>query len=278
MPFQIIQPDHQELIHQLVSRSAADKIPNISADLADLIDRIRTDIPEKRRVSIGRYSIIKDLGDCLYPLLSGSRISPLKVAVQIYGDPDFDPFVRALGLKLMARYAQETNQLSTVLSYFKTAADDEDWILRECASGLIRPLIKAYPDTIRAWYLDLVGSKAPNLRRLVSESLRPVVENRWFHKQPGFALDILGHLFQETDPYPRTSVGNNLSDWMRVDPETAWPLVVKLASSGGKNSYWIAYRACRNYVKKEPVLVMETLGVEEYKYKNRHFKLAEYQE
>ena len=277
MSFQLILPDHLEILRQLVSRIPEDGIAKVSADLARLIERIRSDIPEKRRVSTGRYSITKALGRSLYPLLSESGISPLKFAVQLFEDLDCDSFVRAVGLKLMAQHVLAKHDLCSVQKYFLCAADDQDWILRECASGLIRPLIKAFPDPIQVWYLDLANSKIPNLRRFVSESLRPVVENRWFHKRPSYALDILCHLFQEPDPYPRTSVGNNLSDWMRVDQETAWPLVVQLASSGDKNSYWIAYRACRNYVKREPVLVMETLGVEEYKYKNRHFKLSDHQ-
>ena len=106
----------------------------------------------------------------------------------------------------------------------------------------------------------MVRSEDPNQRRFVSESLRPVVENRWFHKEPEYALGVIKHLFKESAPYPRTSVGNSLSDWMRVDQEIAWPIVVELAGNGDKNSYWIAYRACRNFVKKEPVLVMEMLG------------------
>ncbi len=43
----------------------------------------------------------------------------------------------------------------------------------------------------------------------------------------------------------------------------------KLAGSGNDNSYWIAYRACRNLVKKEPVLVMDILKIDRYKYKDR---------
>jgi hypothetical protein len=63
-------------------------------------------------------------------------------------------------------------------------------------------------------------SPHPNLRHFVSESLRPVVENRWFHKTPNYALEIIEHLFLETAPFPPTSVGNNLSGRMRVDQET----------------------------------------------------------
>lgn len=254
-----------------------DKIPftmisDTASDLAALIDQIRSDIPDKRRISTGRYSIVKSLGDVLHPLLE----DPFRFGVELF-EVDGDPFTRSLGLQLLSLAALEKNILTAALSHFEAGAADADWIVRECASGLFRKLIKAYPEEIRTWYLELVHSPDPNHRRFISESLRPVVENRWFHKEPEYALGVIRHLFQEEAPYPRTSLGNNLSDWMRVDHEVTWPIIQELARSGDPNSYWIAYRACRNHVKKNPVLVMETLAVEEYKYKNRLHKLEDYQ-
>ncbi len=41
-------------------------------------------------------------------------------------------------------------------------------------------------------------------------------------------------------------------------------------SSGDPNARWIATRACRNLVKTAPLRVMKTLGVEEYRYKDRY--------
>jgi 3-methyladenine DNA glycosylase AlkC len=103
----------------------------------------------------------------------------------------------------------------------------------------------------------------------VSESLRPVSGNRWIQNHPEFSLSILRFLFNESSPYPRTSVGNNLSDLARKNPERIYTLVEDLVNSGDKNAYWIAYRACRNLVKKEPIRVMDLLKVDEYKYKKR---------
>jgi hypothetical protein len=62
-----------------------------------------------------------------------------------------------------------------------------------------------------------------------------------------------------------------------VDENIAWPIVKELAENGDENSHWIAYRACRNLVKKEPLKVMDLLGVEEYKYKSRVHRKADYQ-
>ena len=90
-------------------------------------------------------------------------------------------------------------------------------------------------------------------------------------------LPILKYLFKEISVYPRTSVGNNLSDLACVNPDLIYHVVQDLVDSGDKNSYWIAYRACRNLVKKEPLKVMYVLQVDEYKYKQRIHKRSDYQ-
>lgn len=84
-------------------------------------------------------------------------------------------------------------------------------------------------------------------------------------------------MFKERVQYPRTAVGNNLSDLARQLPDLVYDLVEELVASGDKNSYWIAYRACRNLVKNEPVKVMDLLKVDEYKYKKRIHKRSDYQ-
>ena len=277
MPFQIITPQHLIDIKALVDRIPATEIADLSSDLAAIIDQIRNDIPEKKRISTGRYSIVKSLGLMFYPLLAESRIDVLDFASGLFSLPDMDPFVRSLAVQLICLHGSASADLTSIKPWILQAAADEDWIVRECSSGFIRKLVKEYPDQIRSWYLEMVRSKDPKQRRFVSESLRPVVENRWFHKEPEYALGVIRHLFQDASPYPRTSVGNSLSDWMRVNSEVAWPIVQELAGSGEKNSYWIATRACRNFVNQEPVLVMETLGVTEYQYKNRHYYLADYE-
>ena len=64
---------------------------------------------------------------------------------------------------------------------------------------------------------------------------------------------------------------------MRINLEYTLPVVKGLASNGDDNSYWIASRACRNLVKKEPLLVMDILRTDHYKYKDRDFRRADYQ-
>jgi len=164
-----------------------------------------------------------------------------------------------------------------VLPYFESAAASSEWDLREFAQMFFRKLIKKYPKEMKGYLLKLVKSEDANIRRFVSETLRPVQENKWFYKNPDYPLSILKNMFQESLAYPRTSVGNNLSDLARRLPDLVYDLVKELVDSGDKNSYWIAYRACRNLVKKEPIKVMDLLKVDEYKYKKRIHKRSEYQ-
>ena len=269
MPFQLITPQHHKRIAAILDEISTADISAIAKDLAELIEQIRSDIPEKKRISTGRYSIVKDLAKVIHPLLEGTGGKTGKFAPGLFNQTGTDAFVRSLGIGLIAHQALDETGIEPAQLYFETGAADDDWIVRECSSGLVRKLIKAYPEESKIWYLGLVKSPDPNQRRFVSESLRPVVENRWFHKEPNYALGVIKHLFRESAPYPRSSVGNNLSDWMRVNEDITWPIMEDLARNGDKNSYWIAYRACRNIVKKEPLKVMDLLEIDEYKYKSR---------
>jgi len=106
--------------------------------------------------------------------------------------------------------------------------------------------------------------------------LRPVVENKWLYQDLDYSISILRHLFKEPHPYPRTSVGNNLSDISRRNPDVVFQLVTELVSMKDENSDWIARRACRNLVKKYPIRVMDVLGVDVYKYKNQVYRRRNY--
>ncbi|MBL7136576.1 MAG: hypothetical protein ISS81_08325 [Candidatus Marinimicrobia bacterium] len=169
------------------------------------------------------------------------------------------------------------NDYKKVLHYFKSAATSFNWDVRELSAILFRKLIKKYPDEMKIYLLQIVKSEDANIRRFVSETLRPVKENQWFYKNPDYPLSILKNIFKESSSYPRTSVGNNLSDLARRLPELVYGIVKELVDSRDKNSYWIVYRACRNLVKKEPIKVMDLLKVDEYKYKKRIHKRSDYQ-
>jgi len=66
-------------------------------------------------------------------------------------------------------------------------------------------------------------------------------------------------------------------DLARRLPDLVFGIIRELVGTGDKNSYWIAYRACRNLVKKEPIKVMDLLQVDEYRYKKKRYRRNDYQ-
>lgn len=269
--FKLINCTHEEAITRFAKNINSRDITDIADNLLRLINQIHKDIPEKKRISYGCYNVVKSFGLYLYPLLYENNVNVLELASSIFENMQFDHFVRSLGTQLLSIYGECTEKLDNVLPVFEKAASDRNWILRECAAGFIRKLIIKYPDEMHRWYKMMVVSNDPMKRRFACESLRPVADNQWFRKNPEFVFPIIEKLYRESDKYPRTSIGNSLSDWMRIDEERTLKIVRQLAGSGDKNAYWIAYRACRNLVKKRPLLVMEILKTDRYVYKDRRY-------
>jgi len=220
-------------------------------------------IPENKRISYGRVYTVKVLSKYLWDKKADAE------KIEILFNKTDNWYVKSTALGILSHFA--VNNYEKYLSFFERAASDDNWDVREMAQMFFRKLIKKYPEPMQDYLLGLTKSKDENVRRFVSETIRPVCENQWFQKQPEYSLKILRQLFKEKSAYPRTSVGNNLSDLARHNPELVYAIVKELVDSGDKNSYWIAYRACRNLVKKEPERVMDVLKVDEYKYKNAKY-------
>ena len=159
-------------------------------------------------------------------------------------------------------------------AFFEAAAASRDWVVREFAAGSFRQLIGPQKEAALPWLKQMVVAPDPNLRRFAGETLRPVTLNRWLNQEPEYSLSVLRLMFREAHPYPRTSVGNNLSDLSRRQPEMIFAILQQLVAMQDENSAWIAYRACRNLVKQDPQRVMDLLGVDEYHYKDRNFYRA----
>ena len=245
-----------------------------SKNIDSALDELYANIPDNKRISYGRVHTIKVLAKYLYAHLAEANAPIFEIGVQLFERSETD-LSTGVALGILADYGITDYQ--PVLPYFESAAGSQEWDLREHAQMFFRRLIKAYPAEMQKFLLRLVKSEDANLRRFVSESMRPVQENKWFYKDPDYSLTVLRHLFMESNPYPRTSVGNNLSDLARRLPELVYGLVDELVASGDKHSYWIAYRACRNLVKQEPLRVMDLLRVDEYKYKKAVYRRGDYE-
>ena len=260
----------QNIINNLVANENESAIINIPLIIAELY----ANIPDNKRISYGRVFIIKVLSEYIYRCLVEKKAPVYQIASNIFNKSN-DFKNKGVSLNMLSFYGLE--DYKKVLPYFELAATSTDWDVREFSQMFFRKLIKKYPQEMKDYLQQLVKSENANIRRFVSETLRPAQENKWFYKNPDYSLSILRAMFKESSRYPRTSVGNNLSDLARQLPDVVYNLVAELVENGNKNSYWIAYRACRNLVKKNPIKVMDLLKVDEYKYKKRIHQRNDYQ-
>jgi len=254
-----------DIIDRLLQNDYGSAISNISSILGQMHDTI----PENKRISYGIVHTIKILSEYLYAHLTKADAPLLQIASKIFDGSD-DPSVKGVAIGMMSYYG--LSDYKAVLPYFESAAASAKWELREHTQMFFRKLIKKHPNEMKHYLKNLAKSPDANLRRFVAETLRPVQENQWFYKQPEYPLSILRNIFKESAEYPRTAVGNNLSDLARQLPDLVYKLVAELVASGDKNSYWIAYRACRNLVKSDTIKVLDLLKTDEYKYKDRVYK------
>jgi len=234
-----------------------------------IFDKLYREIPDKKRTSYGKVYVVETLSNYIYEKLSENESLNFDVAADLYeNSKDFKSRGIALGIISFCGLEEPKK----TLPYFVSAADSPDFDTREMAQMFFRKIIKKHPPTAKKILLNLVNSSYSNVRRFVAETLRPVKENKWFYERPEYPLSILRNLFKESEKYPRTAVGNNLSDLAKQQPELVYKLVKELTKSGNENSYWIAYRACRSLVKKYKNKVLNLLNVDEYRCENKTYK------
>jgi 3-methyladenine DNA glycosylase AlkC len=237
--------------------------------LRALKDEIHANIPDRQRQSRGITWVLQRICQLLISECTTQPQEIRTLADVLFENLDLNDFLIGVPIFLMAEYGK--TDPNGVLEFFLLVADSDEWVVREFAAAGFHKLIKPCRVVALPWLSQVAQSDRPNLRRFVSETLRPVTDNRWLQDEPETSLGILRLLFCEPHPYPRTSVGNNLSDLARQNPKLILGLVKELVESGDKSSYWIAYRACRNMVKESPEEIMDILGVDEYHYKDRNF-------
>ncbi len=269
--YKLISDKWENEINNLLLRYDSVDFINNYDSVVKIFNGVTNDIPEKKRISTGRYSVVKELGVCFYYQLCSYDRDVVAFGNNFFEYTQGDSFIRSLGVQIICLNALANGPNENFLLFMENAATDEDWILRECSSGFIRRVVKEFPSEMHKWYLEMVKSDNPFKRRFACESLRPVVENSWFKKKPEYPFSIIENLYEEPCEYPRSSIGNSLSDWLRIDENFTLPIVKKLAMSKNKNSRWIAFRSLRNIVKVKPIEVMDILGVDEYVYKDRKF-------
>ncbi|MBN1358657.1 hypothetical protein JW988_07805, partial [Candidatus Bathyarchaeota archaeon] len=221
----------QNIIVNVLQNKHALATKHVDHVLKELYDNI----PENKRISFGIVYTVQVLSKYLFLSLVKMNTEVYKIGAALFEESkDF----RSKGVALGVLSFYGVDDYRTVLPFFEVSASSVDWNLREFAQMFFRKLIRKWPDEMKEYLLKLTDHSDPNIRRFVSETLRPVKENKWFYKSPNYALPILRKLFNESAKYPRTSLGNNLSDLARQLPDLVFELVEELVASGDRNSYW----------------------------------------
>lgn len=216
-------------------------------NILEALERLMTSIPEKRKSSYGIVSVIAVLCKSIDKYLDGQVFD---LGQLIYSNCTNFRSV-SLGLGLISHVGIRNPE--KVLPILVEAANHELWEVKEFVQMFIRKITKENKTLVQEYLLDLTKSDCASIRRFSSEALRPVVENKWIQEEPEFSLTILRKLFKEPEEFPKVSVGNNLSDLSRKNPELILEVVKELISLDDDNSRFIAHRACRNLVKLYPI-------------------------
>ncbi len=122
---------------------------------------------------------------------------------------------------------------------------------RNTGEYAIRPYIRQYPDkTLRQMNRWAVSDNF-HLRRLSSEGLRPKLP--WaakldtFIDEPEPVFELLDILKEDPIRFVKKSVGNHLTDWLKVNPEPTIQLIQKWQQSNNKHTQWILKHATRKF-------------------------------
>jgi len=125
----------------------------------------------------------------------------------------------------------------------------EEVTKRNTGEYAIRPFINKYPNKclkrIKIW----AKSENFHLRRLATEGLRPKLP--WapkldtFIENPEPVFEILEILKEDKIMFVKKSVGNHLTDWLKVNPEPTKRLIHEWRKSENEHTQWIIKRATR---------------------------------
>ena len=181
-------------------------------------------IPEKERIGKGSVFIAKSIAEMCLKKLIEKEITVFDFTNKLVdkGDEEQDCNLYNLGLALFGHHM--SNSLLNLCDGFKLLpkyANHANWEIREMASYSIRLSINAFRTETISFLQELVKHENPNLRRLVSESLRPLRDLIWLRdpEENGFLIDLLSKLRADPSEYVRKSVGNNLKDLSKYMPE-----------------------------------------------------------
>ena len=190
-------------------------------EIIDFLRRLMKDeyeiIPDKDRVGKGSVYLAKTIGKQSYDWLihtlpDSTDFWQFVDEMIVMGVSNQDRNLYNLGLVLFGLYmSAECNNLKEGFKRLVFYATNSNWEVREMAGYAIRECVKKkFIDTI-PFLWSYVRNEDENLRRIVSESLRPLGDIKWLRNPNSndIILDLLAALKADSSIYVRKSVGNN---------------------------------------------------------------------
>jgi len=227
--------------------------------LLDLIKEVKNSIPLKQRTGKGIVWTLRQIR-------KNVKIEvPLAVQKQslniLVNDKHWE--IRKFTAFIVVNCSIEEKELDYYMLFIKDVAADVHFGVRESAQMSMRELLQTFPTQIFRYYDEWVVDLDENVRRCVSESLRPVLVSgkNWIRNKPEIVIQILTNLNCDTSLYVRKSVGNNLADISKRHPK----LVLKTLrgwlneNNYDKRTLFIARKACRHLGKTNPTEVNQLL-------------------
>ena len=162
----------------------------------------------------------------------GYRLAPIAYFVAQYGQAHFAESMAALAALTTRTYA---------------------------APVALRSFIVQQPERTMAQLHAWAKHPSARIRRLVSDATRPRLRLRImpgvnqltaFIADPGALLDLLEHLKDDPCPQVRKSVGGNLSDILKDNPDAAYTHLTRWRTDASKQRLQIVRRALR-YARKK---------------------------
>ena len=193
-------------------------------------------IPEKERIGKGIVYISRNVAKEVFLFLKNEH----EVEEQYHLD-----FLRAnfshgeeIGSSIQQHFAllyiaefvyHYPKKFNTIIPLIEEYANYDEWSVRESIGGAILAGLKKSPEKTINYLFNWANSENENLRRIVSESSRPMASVKWLRDpaKNDKILELLTLLRNDPSIYVRKSVGNNLKDLSKYMPEKVLDLMDK---------------------------------------------------
>lgn len=122
---------------------------------------------------------------------------------------------------------------------------------RNTGEYAIRPFILQYPEQTLAVMKQWAKSNNFHLRRLATEGLRPklpwAAKLELFIENPSPVFEILELLKEDPVHFVKKSVGNHITDYLKVNTAAANQLILHWQQSENEHTQWIIKHATRKH-------------------------------